>query len=91
MCGKVGPMTAAVPARNRRLHALRMMGREHASDEAAERQPDHDRLARRGLVHDGQRVGHAILQRIRPRAVRPVGLAVARDWSKVMQRKRSLK
>ena len=62
---------------DRSLGALGMIGGEAAGEQAAERQADQDGLAGVGRVHDGERVGHAVVQRIGRRVVRPVALAVA--------------
>ena len=62
---------------DRGLGALGMIGRDAAGEQAAERQADQDGLARLRRIHDRERVGHAIVQRIGRRVVRPVALAVA--------------
>ena len=62
---------------DRGLHALGVVGGEHGGVQAAERQADQYGLAGIRRVHDGECVGHEVVERIGGRIHRLVGLAVA--------------
>ncbi len=59
------------------LHPFRMVRGQHAGEQAAEGEADHDGLAGIGGVHDRQRIGHAVRQRVGGDIVGPVGPSVA--------------
>ena len=75
--GMLGPDGRHGACRDDGLHPFGMVRGQDGGEQAAIGQADQDGLSGIGGVHDGQRVGHVVLQRVGRHVFRPVGLAVA--------------